>query len=49
MDDINIGWDGSRNNKGIGILQEDVYVWKIDLSNVLLQGKTYSGTVTLLR
>lgn len=48
-DDINIGWDGSRNNKGAGILQEDVYVWKIDLSNVLQQGKTYSGTVTLLK
>ncbi|MHB8403530.1 MAG: nidogen-like domain-containing protein [Bacteroidia bacterium] len=47
-DDINVGWDGTRNNKG-DILLQDVYVWKIDLSNVLQQGKSYSGTVTLLK
>jgi gliding motility-associated-like protein len=48
-DDIDIGWDGRRNNKGGDALQEDVYVWKIDLRNVSHQGKTYSGTVTLLK
>ncbi len=46
-DNIDIGWDGlSKQN---GVIQEDVYVWKIDVKNVNHQGKTYSGTVTLLR
>ena len=47
--DINVGWDGRRNNKGAEILQEDVYVWKIQLRNVNHQGKSLTGTVTLLK
>ena len=47
--DINTGWDGSMNNKGNGLLQHDVYVWKIVLKNVVHQSKTYTGTVTLVR
>ena len=48
--DINIGWDGRMNNKtGGDALQHDVYVWKIELKNVSHQGKTYTGTVTLLK
>ena len=48
--DINVGWDGRINNRiGVDALQEDVYVWKIDLKNVSHQGKTYTGTVTLLK
>ena len=47
--DINTGWNGSRNNRGGEVLQEDVYVWKIQLRNVNHQGKSYSGTVTLLK
>jgi len=48
---INIGWNGRRNNStGSETLQEDVYVWKIDLSSVAnKQGRTYTGTVTLLK
>ena len=45
--DINVGWNGlSKKN---GIIQEDIYVWKIDLKN--FEGKTQqlSGQVTLLR
>jgi gliding motility-associated-like protein len=48
--DINVGWDGRMHNKTSGdALQNDVYVWKIDLKNVSHQGKTYTGTVTLLK
>jgi gliding motility-associated-like protein len=48
--DINVGWDGRMNNRiGVDILQHDVYVWKIELKNVSHQGKTYTGTVTLVR
>ncbi|HXD93364.1 MAG TPA: PKD domain-containing protein, partial [Bacteroidia bacterium] len=48
--DINVGWDGRMHNKTSGdALQMDVYVWKIDLKNLSHQGKTYTGTVTLLK
>ena len=47
--DIDSGWDGRPHNKGNEIAKEDVYVWKIDLTNAFHQGKSYSGTVTLLR
>ncbi|MEO8761800.1 MAG: PKD domain-containing protein, partial [Bacteroidia bacterium] len=48
--DINTGWDGRRNNRGGSeILQQDVYVWKIQVSTIKHQGKSYTGTVTLLK
>lgn len=47
---IDIGWNGRPNNTGSEIVQEDVYVWKIDLSSVInKQGRTYTGVVTLLK
>ncbi len=48
---IDVGWNGRRNNStGNETLQQDVYVWKIDLSSVTnKQGKTYTGIVTLLK
>ncbi len=46
---MDTGWNGSRHNKGGDILMQDVYVWKIDLQTVTHQGKTYTGTVTLLK
>ncbi len=48
--DIDIGWNGRRNNTGGETVQEDIYVWKIDLSNVNnKQGRSYTGIVTLLK
>ncbi|HTA63734.1 MAG TPA: PKD domain-containing protein, partial [Bacteroidia bacterium] len=47
--DINIGWDGRINDRGGESLSDDVYVWKIDLRNVAHQGKTYTGTVTMIK
>jgi gliding motility-associated-like protein len=49
--DINTGWNGRRNNSsGTEALQEDVYVWKIDLSSVVdKQSRSYTGIVTLLK
>jgi len=48
--DINVGWDGRLSNKGGSeVLQQDVYVWKIQLRNVNHQGQSYTGTVTLLK
>lgn len=44
--DIKVGWDGYFNGK---ICQQDVYVWKANIS--FFDGRTYAkaGTVTLLR
>jgi gliding motility-associated-like protein len=44
--DIKVGWDGYFNGK---VCQQDVYVWKANIS--FFDGRTYAkaGTVTLLR
>ncbi|MHB8402720.1 MAG: T9SS type B sorting domain-containing protein, partial [Bacteroidia bacterium] len=48
-DDINKGWDGTYQAKGTQVLQEDVYVWKIDLTDFTNKAKSLHGTVTLLK
>jgi gliding motility-associated-like protein len=47
--DINAGWDGHYQGKGPNILQQDVYVWKIEASDFNNIPKNLHGTVTLLR
>ncbi len=48
-DDINKGWDG-RTAKGGGlIVQQDVYVWKVQLKDVFGKSHTYTGTVTIVK
>ncbi|MBS1647885.1 MAG: gliding motility-associated C-terminal domain-containing protein [Bacteroidetes bacterium] len=48
--DITKGWDGTYGEKNTQILQEDVYVWKIDATDVITnQNHTLQGTVTLVR
>ena len=42
-------WDGSYQGLGGEILQEDVYVWKIEATNFTGKIKTLNGTVTLLK
>ncbi len=48
-DNINFGWDGRYKNKGDEIVQEDVYVWKIDYSNSTGKQKELSGVVSLIK
>jgi gliding motility-associated-like protein len=48
-DDINKGWDGTYQAKNGEILLQDVFVWKIQVKNVLNQYKDLNGTVTLLK
>ena len=48
-DDIDKGWDGTYQAKGTDILQQDVYVWKIQVKNVKSESKDLTGTVTLLK
>jgi gliding motility-associated-like protein len=43
------GWDGTYESKGSEIVQEDVYVWKIELKSKKGERKYLSGTVTLLK
>jgi gliding motility-associated-like protein len=47
--DFNIGWDGRYQHKSNEILQEDVYVWKIEATTVNGQDKQLSGIVTLIK
>lgn len=48
-DDMNKGWDGRFKGKGDEILQEDVYVWKIEARNIKNETKLLKGTVSLLK
>jgi len=44
--DIMVGWDGK---KGDTYLQEDVYVWAIELRNIKGEPKQLSGVVSLIK
>ncbi|HXP51149.1 MAG TPA: PKD domain-containing protein, partial [Bacteroidia bacterium] len=46
-DDINKGWDGKIQGSG-DLVQEDVYVWKIQTTDFTNKSKNLHGTVTLL-
>ncbi len=48
-DNINFGWDGRYKNMGDEIVQEDVYVWKIEYSSSKSKNKELSGRVSLLK
>ena len=45
-DDVSKAWDGKANH-GSEIAQEDVYVWKVKLLDVLGKKHNYIGTVTI--
>ena len=46
--DINRGWDGTVQGKP-GLVQQDVYTWKVKLKDVFNRNHDYVGHVTLLR
>ena len=46
--DILQGWNGAVNNKG-NLVQEDVYVWKVTITDIYGKEHKYIGRVTLLR
>ncbi|HWY38308.1 MAG TPA: PKD domain-containing protein, partial [Bacteroidia bacterium] len=48
-DDLYKGWDGRFMAKGDQIVQEDVYVWKIECRNIKGEKKQLSGHVSLLK
>ena len=48
-EDMDKGWDGTYQTKGGDVVQQDVYVWKIQLKNILNVSKDLTGTVTLLK
>jgi gliding motility-associated-like protein len=47
-DKLNDIWDG-RANEGKGVAQQDVYVWKVNLTDVFGEKHKYIGTVTLVK
>ena len=48
-DNIYKGWDGRYQAKGIDIVQEDVYVWKIEVKNIRGEKRQLSGHVSLIK
>jgi gliding motility-associated-like protein len=47
-DDLGDVWDGRANN-GSDVAQQDVYVWKVKLTDVFGKKHNYLGTVTLVK
>ncbi|MCX6294726.1 MAG: gliding motility-associated C-terminal domain-containing protein, partial [Bacteroidetes bacterium] len=47
-DDINKHWDGKANH-GSELAQEDVYVWKISITDANDKKHSYIGTVTIVK
>ena len=47
-EDLDKGWDGTAND-GNEIAQQDVYVWKVNLTDVFHKKHHFVGTVTLVR
>jgi gliding motility-associated-like protein len=45
-DDISKTWDGKVNGKD-GIIQQDTYIWKVKLTDILKKNHEYIGTVTI--
>ncbi len=49
-DEINKGWDGKVQGKGSeDAVQQDVYIWKIQLKDFEKKDRTLHGTVTLIK
>lgn len=46
--DITEGWDGKANDGKLAS-QVDVYVWKVEIKDVLNKKHNYTGTVTIVR
>jgi gliding motility-associated-like protein len=47
--DINKGWNGTVNNKGDKLVQEDVYVWKVKLTDTNKNPHSYIGHVNMIK
>ena len=47
--DINVSWDGTMNNDGVGLCPDGTYAWVIYYENVNKTKVTNKGSVTLLR
>ncbi|CAN5387627.1 hypothetical protein BH09BAC5_BH09BAC5_20590 [soil metagenome] len=47
--DINEAWDGSVQGRGGDLVQQDVYVWKVVLSDVFDKQHKYIGHVSVIR
>ncbi|MBL7891133.1 MAG: PKD domain-containing protein [Bacteroidia bacterium] len=48
-DDLNIGWDGKVQDKSGNLVQQDVYVYKIVLTDIFSTTHNYVGHVSVVR
>ncbi|MGZ3863225.1 MAG: PKD domain-containing protein [Bacteroidia bacterium] len=44
--DANQGWDGKRHGETV---QQDVYVWKVELEDIFGRPHEYNGTISIIR
>jgi hypothetical protein len=47
--DINEAWNGTVENKGGDLVQIDVYVWKVVLTDVFNKKHKYIGHVSVVK
>jgi gliding motility-associated-like protein len=48
-EDPHTGWDGRMHNHGSQILQQDVYAWKLEVTNEKGEPRMFKGTVSLIK
>jgi hypothetical protein len=46
--ELNEKWDG-KANAGENIAQSDVYIWKVEITDIFNKRHSFIGTVTLTR
>jgi gliding motility-associated-like protein len=46
--DIKLGWNGRRNNTGV-IVEQEVYVWKVNFEDIKGKKHQYIGHVTIVK
>ncbi|MGZ3865144.1 MAG: PKD domain-containing protein [Bacteroidia bacterium] len=44
--DVNQGWDGKKHGETV---QQDVYVWKVELDDIFGRSHEYNGTISVVR
>ncbi|MBI4929860.1 MAG: choice-of-anchor L domain-containing protein [Bacteroidetes bacterium] len=47
--DINTGWNGKVKNRSGTLVQEDVYVWKVTITDIYDRQHKYIGNVTMVK
>ena len=47
--DFNQGWDGSFTRRHEDEIKQDIYIWKVKVTNVFGKEQEFAGKVTVIR